>query len=63
MIYSFLQLNINNTKILIVGPKKRRQEINSYFSVCSLQASEQIRNLGIILDADLIFQNHITNIS
>lgn len=54
---------MNKTEILVVGPKKQQQEITSYLLSHNLKASEQVRNLGIILDTDLNFKNHISNIT
>ena len=49
--------------IFIVGPKSQRQEMYLYLASLSLKYSQQVRNLGIIWDTDLNFENHITNIT
>ena len=59
----FLQLNEDKTEILLVGPKALRQNIPSLLTPLSVKPCEHVNNLGVILDADLTFQRHISNIS
>ena len=59
MSQNFLQLNKEKTDILIVNPKVQRREI---VSMLSFSLNEHIRNLGVIIDANLIFQHHITTV-
>ncbi len=61
MYRNLLQLNTDKTEMLTVGPK--RQKMYSHLASLSLKYSEQVRKLGIILDTDLSFENHITNIT
>lgn len=55
---NFLQLNIDKTEILVVGPKKHSQKIYSHLDLLSLKDSEQV-----VLDSDLNFEKHISNIT
>ncbi len=63
MFRNFLQLNTDKTEILTVGLKNQRQRVYSHLASRSLKHNEQVRNLGIILDTDLSFENHIINIA
>lgn len=47
----------------MVGARAQRQEIHSKLLSLSLEPSEQVRNLGVILDLELDFSNHITSIT
>ena len=47
----------------MVGPKALRQNIQSLLTPLSVKPCEHVNNLGVILDADLTFQRHISNIS
>ena len=40
-----------------------RQNIQSLLTPLSVKPYENVNNLGVILDADLTFQRHISNIS
>ena len=60
---NFLKLNTDKTEMLIVAPKLQKQEMYSHLASLSLKYSEQVRNLGIILETDLSFENHTTNIT
>ncbi len=63
MVKNFLQLNHDKTEILLAGPKALRNEIESLLTPLSIKPCEHVKNLGVILDADLNFQKHISNIS
>ena len=52
---TFFQLNEDEIEILLVDPKALRP--------LSVKPCEHVNNLGVILDADLTFQRHISNIS
>ncbi len=60
---NFLQLNHDKTEVLLAGPKALRNEIESLLTPLSIKPCEHVKNLGVILDADLNFQKHISNIS
>ena len=59
----FLQLNEDKTEILLVGPKTLRHQMHSFLTLLSVKPCEHAKKLGVILDADLNFQKHISNIS
>ena len=63
MAENFLQLNENKTEILLVGPKPLRHHIHSLLIPLSIEPSEHVKNLGVILDPDLSFHKQISNIS
>lgn len=63
MTANFLQLNFNKTEILFVGPKTLRHQICSLLTPFPVKPSEHARNLGVIIDAELNFQKHISYIS
>ncbi len=60
---NLLQLNEDKTEILLAGPKALRHQINSLLTPLSVKPCEHVKNLGVILDADLNFQKHISSIS
>lgn len=54
---------LEQTQIRVVCPKSQKQKLSSYLSSVFLKHSEQVRNLGIILDNDLSFDNHINKVT
>lgn len=60
MSHNFLQLNKDKTEVVVFGPNKnKRIKVSAYLKTLSLQTTNQARNLGVILDADLHFENQI----
>lgn len=59
---NFLQLNQDKTETLVVGPKALRHEIQSLLTPLSIQPREHVKNFGVVLDADLNFHKHMSNI-
>ena len=60
MSHNFLQLNKDKTEVVVFGPNKNeRIKVSAYLKSLSLQTTNQARNLGVILDADLHFENQI----
>lgn len=60
MSHNFLQLNKNKTEVIVFGPNKNeRIKVSAYLKTLSLQTTNHARNLGVILDADLHFENQI----
>lgn len=57
MTHNVLQLNNDKTEVLVVGPKELRQKMYPVL------ASKSIRNLGVIIDPNLNFHEHILNIT
>ncbi len=61
----FLLLNSDKTEILLVGPKDSTQNLLDYnlqLDGCTVTSST-VKNLGVILDSNLSFENHISNVT
>ncbi len=54
MTNNFLLLHSDKTEILLIGPKQ-------YTESCRLQFASKICNLGVILDSNLSFENHMSH--
>lgn len=63
MCHNFLQLNVEKTEVIIFGPKKERSKISRHLSTMSLTATNQVRNLGVIIDSDLKFDSHLKSVT
>lgn len=63
MAKNFLQLDEDKTEIFLAGPKALRHQINSLLNPLSVKPCDNVINVGVILDADLNFQKHISSIS
>ncbi len=65
MTNNFLLLNSYKTKILLIGPKNSTQNIlyhNLQLDGCPVPSST-VRNLCVILDSNLSFENHISHVT
>ncbi len=65
MTNNFLLLNSDKTEILLIGPKKSTQNLldyNLHLDGCPVTSST-VKNLGVILDSNLSFENHISNVT
>ncbi len=65
MTNNFLLLNSNKIEILLIGPKNRTQyffDHNLQLDGC-LVPSSTVKNLGVILDSNLSFENHISHVT
>ncbi len=65
MTSNFLLLNSDKTEILLIGPKNSTQNILDYnlqLDRCNVTSST-VTNLGVILDSNLSFENHISNVT
>ncbi len=65
MTNNFLLLNSDKTKILLFGPKNSTQNLldhNLQRDVCTVTSSA-VKNLGVILDSNLSFKNHISHVT
>ncbi len=65
MTSNFLLLNSDKTEILLIGPKNSTQNLLDYnlqLDGCNVTSST-VKNLGVILDRNLSFQNHISNVT
>ncbi len=59
----FLLLNSDKTEILLIGPKNSTQNLldhNLQLDGCTVTYST-VKNLGVILDSNLSFENHISH--
>ena len=63
MCQNFLQLNPDKTEVIVFGPKNERSKISAHLDSMSLKATNQARNLGVIIDSDLNFNNHLKAIT
>ncbi len=69
MTSNFLLLNSDKTEILLIGlligPKDSAQNLLDYnlqLDGCTVTSST-VKNLGVILDSNLSFENHISNVT
>ncbi len=65
MTNNFLLLNSDKTVILLIGPKNSTQIIfdhNLQLDGCIVTFST-VKNLGVILDSNLSFENHISHVT
>ncbi len=63
MTSNFLLLNSDKTEILLIGPKNSTQimDHNLKLDGCTVTSST-VKNLGVILDSNLSFENHISHV-
>ncbi len=65
MTSNFLLLNSDTTNILLIGSKNSTQNLldhNLQLNGCNVTSST-VKNLGVILDSNLSFENHISNVT
>ncbi len=65
MTNNFLLLNSDKTEILLIGPKNSTQNLldhNLQPDRCTVTSST-VKNLGVILDSKLSFENHISHVT
>ncbi len=65
MTNNLLLLNSDKTDILFIGPKNSTQNIldhNLQLDGCTVTSST-VKNLGVILDNNLSFENHISHVT
>ncbi len=65
MTSNFLLLNSDKTEILLIGPKDSTQNLLDYnlqLDGCNVTSST-VKTLGVILDSNLSFENHISNVT
>ncbi len=58
-------LLLNSDKILLIGPKNSTQNLLDYnlqLDRCPVTSST-VKNLGVILDSNLSFKNHISHVT
>ena len=56
---NFLQLNEDKTEIILFGSKEKRVSIGKYLETRALTITDQVCNLGVLIDSDLTFSSHI----
>ncbi len=64
MTNNFLLLNSDKTDILLIGPKNSTQNLldhNLQLDRCNVTSST-VKNMGVILDSNLSFENHISHV-
>ncbi len=65
MTKNVLLLNSDKTEILLIGPKDSTQNLLDYnlpLDGCTVPSST-VKNLGVILDSNLSFENHISHVT
>ncbi|XP_056587301.1 uncharacterized protein LOC130407959 isoform X1 [Triplophysa dalaica] len=66
MTSNFLLLNSSKTEILLIAPKLSKPNISDYslqIESCTVTPTNTVKDLGVILDGNLSFKNHISNIT
>lgn len=59
---NLLQHNQDKTEELVIGAEAQREKLNSKLKSLALSPRHQAKNLGVIIDIDLIFEAFIRNI-
>ena len=62
----FLLLNSDKTEMLVLGTKKQRDlllDLTIILDGCTVVSNKTLKDLGVTLDADLSFDEHIKTIS
>ena len=60
---NFLKLNEDKTEILIIGSDEQRASITSRLGNLAKVNNTSVKNLGVILDSELNFNKHISNVT
>ncbi len=61
--HNFLLLNSDKIEILLIGPKNSTQNLlDLQLDGCTVTSST-VKNLGVILDSKLFFENHISHVT
>uniref|UniRef100_A0A8L0DTG8 Reverse transcriptase domain-containing protein n=1 Tax=Oncorhynchus mykiss TaxID=8022 RepID=A0A8L0DTG8_ONCMY len=66
MAANFLLLNSDKTEMLVLGPKKQRDlllNLTIHLNGCTVVSNKTVKDLGVTLDSDLSFEEHIKTIS
>ncbi len=66
MTNNFIILNSNKIEILLIGPKNRTQYLfdhNLQLDGCHVPCNITTKNLVVILDSNLSFENHISHVT
>ena len=60
---NFLLLNNDKTETIVFGPKSQRDGVNQLLFAQGFICTNEVRNLRVLLDADLNFSKHFSNIT
>ena len=60
---NFLKLNEDKTEVLIVGSNEQRESILSRLGNLNVENNTAVKNLGVIIDAELNFDAHIKQVT
>ena len=63
MNHNVLQLNKDKTETIVFGAKKERATIRTQLEKILLKTSDNVRNLGVVMDSDFNFKKHIKGIT
>ncbi|XP_049320995.1 uncharacterized protein LOC125781301 [Astyanax mexicanus] len=66
MSHNFLLLNSDKTEVLLLGPKAARNKLSDLMlnlADFSATPGSAAKNLGVIIDSDLAFDKHISNVT
>ena len=66
MTQNFLLLNSDKTEVVVIGPKHLRESLSEQIVTLdgvSLASSSTVRNLGVMFDQDMSFDQHIKQVS
>uniref|UniRef100_A0AAR2KHK1 Reverse transcriptase domain-containing protein n=1 Tax=Pygocentrus nattereri TaxID=42514 RepID=A0AAR2KHK1_PYGNA len=66
MSHNFLLLNSDKTEVLLLGPKAARNKLSHLMlnlADFSVTPGSTAKNLGVIIDSDLAFDKHISNVT
>lgn len=66
MAANFLLLNSDKTEMLVLGPKKQRDlllNLTINLDGCTVVSNKTVKDLGVTLDPDLSFEEHIKTVS
>ena len=55
----FLQLNKEKTAVILFGRKDGKDKMATLFRAKGFEVRTKVRNLGVIIDNDLNFDNHM----
>ena len=66
MSQNFLQLNTGKTELMIIGSKRDREEfedVSLWLDGLAIPQSASVKNLGVLFDPQLCFDQHIRSIT
>ena len=60
---NFLKLNEDKTEVLIIGSTAQRESIINRLGNLAKESNTSVKNLGVIIDAELNFNTHINHVT